>query len=263
MRTCMVSSGRSPARGWVRGFLVRWASYLAGGCVVLAGAAWAGPGAHGPNGEHLGESPAAVKGSPRASQPRLEAQSERYELVGTLSDGELSLMIDVFSSNAPVLGAKVEVEAHGLKATAVFHPDQGDYAVTDAALLQRLAAPGEHAVLITIAPRAGGPEIEADLLAGVLSPPEIASPLAEHEHGHSWAARGGVGLGLLALAAALFVWLRGRGGWGRKHGAARADGARDEPRQDGSEIGPQGAPKAEPEAAPKAAQKDAEQGGQA
>lgn len=95
--------------------------------------------------------------------PRLEAHTELFELVARLEGGELSLMIDRYASNEPLLNASVELESGGLKAKASFHADIGDYAVNDPAFLKLLAAPGEHPLVITV--QAGS---EADLLDGVL-----------------------------------------------------------------------------------------------
>lgn len=47
---------------------------------VTLGPAWASPGAHGPNGEHL-DGPAAA--APAGSLPRLETFSEAFELVAS------------------------------------------------------------------------------------------------------------------------------------------------------------------------------------
>ncbi|MFZ2987271.1 MAG: hypothetical protein WA086_04705, partial [Ideonella sp.] len=93
----------------------------------------AAPGAHGPNGEHL-DSPATARLS--AGLPRVEAKSEAFELVAELRAGELAILVDRFESNEPVLGAKLEVESGTHQAVAAFRAEQGDYAVTDAALLK-------------------------------------------------------------------------------------------------------------------------------
>ena len=74
----------------------------------------------------------------------MEAKSETFELVARLGGGELSILIDRFETNEPVLNAQVEVESGKLKAVAKFHADQGDYAVDDAALLGALGQPGAH-----------------------------------------------------------------------------------------------------------------------
>lgn len=127
---------------------------------LLASPAFAAPGAHGPNGEHL-DSPSAAGGAPAA--PRVEAHSELFELVGTLSGGELSILVDRYHTNEPVLNGRLEVESGAHKAVAKFHADLGDYSVDDAAFLQAIGKPGEHPLVFTIA--AAG---ETDLLDGTL-----------------------------------------------------------------------------------------------
>lgn len=145
---------------------------------INAGTAFAGPGAHGPNGEHL-DGPAA---SPAASalHPRVEAKSELFELVATLAGGELSLLIDRYETNEPVLDAQVEIESAGLKAKARFHADHGDYAVNDAAMLEQLARSGTHPLVITVI--AGQ---DADLLDGRLVVGDSQAEDAGHGHVHA------------------------------------------------------------------------------
>jgi hypothetical protein len=159
-------------------FSVRSASRALTLAVVwsLGSLAWAGPGAHGPNGEHL-ETPTAVSGT---GLPRVEAHSELFELVGQLHEGELSLLIDRYESNEPVLEAQVEVESGGLKAVAKFHADHGDYAVDDERLLALLRQPGEHALVFTIVKGA-----DSDLLDGSLQRPMAVAP-PEHADGGGW-----------------------------------------------------------------------------
>jgi hypothetical protein len=147
----------------------------AGLLALAAAAALAAPGAHGPGGEHLDQLPSA---GAAGSVPRVEAKSEAFELVGRLQGGELSILIDRYQTNEPVLDAKLEVESGAHKATAAFRADQGDYAVSDAALLKALATPGEHALVFTL--MIGK---ESDLLDGNLVTPG-ASSAADHDHGH-------------------------------------------------------------------------------
>ena len=104
----------------------------------------AGPGAHGPNGEHL-DGPTTVRAV--AALPRVEAQTEAFELVAELRASELSILVDRYASNEPVLGARLDVESGAFKAVAAFRAEQGDYVATDAALLKALAAPGEHGLV--------------------------------------------------------------------------------------------------------------------
>lgn len=133
----------------------------------LLGPAMAAPGAHGPNGEHL-DGPAGAVAT--GSLPRVETFTEDFELVGHLSGGELSVLIDRYNSNEPVLNGKLEVQYKDLKAQAKFHPDMGDYAIDDKKFLQALSAPGKHALLFTLV--AGE---ESDLLEGTLEVPADAA----------------------------------------------------------------------------------------
>ena len=129
----------------------------------------AGPGAHGPGGEHL-DGPAGHSHAVASDAPRLESHTELFELVATLADDELSILIDRYDTNEPVLGAQVEVEAGTLKAVARFHADHGDYAVADVAFLQALARRGQHPLGIT-----GSAGADSDLIDGVL---EVGAPAA-------------------------------------------------------------------------------------
>jgi hypothetical protein len=159
--------------------------------------AWAGPGAHGPGGEHLD----APGGHSQAgeSAPRMEAKSESFELVARLMGDELSILVDRFETNEPVLGAQLDVESRGRKAHAKFHEDHGDYAVDDPAFVKALAAPGEHPLVFTLV--AGN---ESDLLEGILA--VSSAPVAAHDDHltwKQWAAIGAAAIAALALAFAL------------------------------------------------------------
>lgn len=156
----------------------------------------ASPGAHGPNGEHLDGEPAAASAG---SVPRFETFTEMFELVGQLSGGELSIMIDRYETNEPVLNGKLEVEYKGQKALAKFHADMGDYAIDDPKLVKALSAPGKHALMFTF--MAGE---ESDLLEGTLV---VAAPAADdHDHApaRQWLALGVLG-GAAAIALILYV----------------------------------------------------------
>lgn len=139
--------------------------------------ALAAPGAHGPNGEHLDAPATAIVAS---TLPRFEARSESFELVAELRAAELVIVVDRYETNEPVLGATLEVESSGAKAVAAFRPEQGDYAVSDSALLKALAAPGEHGLVFTLV--AG---TDSDLLDGTLVTGAGRAPASEGDHGHS------------------------------------------------------------------------------
>lgn len=165
------------------------------GLLGLASLTWA----HG--GVDHGDTAMAVSAT---GLPRVEAHSDLFELVGQLDGQGLSLLIDRYDSNAPVLGAKVTVESGGIEAAATFHADHGDYAVTDERLLTLLRQGQEHALVFTIT--AGD---DSDLLDGTLRRPQAAAP-AEHATGLPW---GQLLLGLVVLAALLaaaYVYLQRR-----------------------------------------------------
>ena len=142
---------------------------------LMSALTWAGPGAHGPNGEHL-DSPKTDK--PMYAGLRIEANSDIFELVGTLVGGELSIFIDRFVTNEPLLQAQVEVESGALKAQAKFRAEIGDYKIEDSAMLQKFSTPGEHPLVITVI--AGN---DSDLLDTVL---RVPASLAEDEHHFHW-----------------------------------------------------------------------------
>ena len=183
--------------------------------LTLNATAVAAPGAHGPNGEHLDAPATAYVAS---TLPRLEAQTESFELVAQLRTAELVIVVDRYETNEPVLGAKLEVESGGLKAVASFRPDQGDYAVTDAALLAALTAPGEHPLVFTLVAGA-----ESDLLDGTLvaAAGRAASPRGDHGHSHddhshdhelgraTWI---GGGISAMGLLGGIAWWRRRRSG---------------------------------------------------
>jgi hypothetical protein len=176
---------------------------MTGAVPGLVGSAAAGPGAHGPGGEHL-DTPGHATGS--EINPRLETSTELFELVATLRHDELSIMIDRYETNEPVLGESVAVNAGGIAAEAQFHADLGDYAVDDPAFVRALWKPGEHALVFTVIS-----DDETDLLDGTLAV-RTASRDGGDDHAHVpvtvWA---GAGAGLLGVGAAGFwVWRRVR-----------------------------------------------------
>ncbi|RST47669.1 hypothetical protein [Variovorax sp. MHTC-1] len=172
--------------------------------LLLSAGAFAAPGAHGPNGEHL-DNPAAAT-SAAATAPRMEAKSEAFELVAHLRDDELSILINRFETNEPVLDAKVEVESGQVKAVAKFHSDLGDYAIDDPAFLKALKAPGAHALVITVVAGA-----DADLLEGTLNTEGAAAGGHSHddEHGHGVPVIVWIALALLTCGVAIYVLNRG------------------------------------------------------
>jgi len=111
---------------------------------------------------------------PAALAPRVEAQSESFELLGVLEGGKLTLYLDRFATNEPVTDAAIEIESGAFKATAQ-SGGEGVYTAPAAAL----AKPDQYPMVFTI--RAAG---ETDLLNGTLGVPP---PQGASSPPHSWA----------------------------------------------------------------------------
>jgi hypothetical protein len=190
-----------------------WVGAIVAAACSLAAAA---PGAHGPNGEHLDEKTPSAAGT---ALPRVEAKSELFELVAQLRRGELSILVDRYETNEPVLNAKLDVESGTLKATAAFRAEAGDYVVTDAALLKALATPGEHALVFTLVAAD-----DADLLDGTLVSAGATTAASDHGHSHDGDGAHDHGLERAAWigAAVLALGLLGGVGWWRQRRRERA-----------------------------------------
>lgn len=160
--------------------------------IVAMSAAFAAPGAHGPNGEHL-DAPAEQASS--TARPRIETFTESFELVGHLTGDELSVVIDRYETNEPVVNGRLEVEFNGLKAPAKFHADHGDYAFDDKQLLAALAKPGKHALIFTLT--AGN---DSDLLEATLVVKAGNAPHGAPHFPWAWAAAAAIAALLVGLA---------------------------------------------------------------
>lgn len=104
-------------------------------------------------GEDHGDTASPVQ-STQSLAPRAEAHSESVEMLAVYEDRELTLFLSEFSTNAPIAGAKVEIESGSNKAVATT-AGSGAYKVP----APWLANAGKHGLVVTIE----GKEI-ADLL---------------------------------------------------------------------------------------------------
>ena len=145
---------------------------------------------------HGGEDHSAPPPPPtQAVAPRAAAATEEFEAVVVLDAGKLLLYLDRFASNAPVAGAKVEIEGGPFKGVAN-ETSPGIYAL-DA----KSVPAGKHPLTITI--EAGD---SADLLSASLDigPPAPAAPEAPGwRNALAWTVAG-----LLVLAAGLKLMRR-------------------------------------------------------
>ena len=139
--------------------------------------------------------------APTVQALRVEAASEAFELVAQLQGDKLVIHLDRFATNAPVTGAKVDVEGGPLKAVKAIERD-GVYTAPAVGL----NTPGTHALVFTI--QAGD---APDLLTGdlvVASPEHAAVAGATGLPATRWIAAA-VAAALVA-GAALFAWRRRR-----------------------------------------------------
>lgn len=146
---------------------------------------------------HEGHDDAATAPSlPGTNLPRVEAQSDLFEIVGVVRNGVMTLFLDRYATNEPVVDAKIDIEAGQLKGPAQANPD-GTYTLKHATLTQ----PGQLPVTFTIA--AGR---DSDLLTGdlVIGDPSTASVRADVDaFGKRWWWAAG---GLVVLAGIAIAW---------------------------------------------------------
>jgi hypothetical protein len=145
--------------------------------------------------EGHGDAAPVASGLPGANVPRIEAQSDSFEIVGVIQHGVLTLFLDRYASNEPVVDAKIDIEAGALKGSAQANAD-GTYTFKHAALTQ----PGQFPVTFTIT--AGS---DSDLLAGdlVIVDPDAVAAHATSDPSWtrwSWIAGGFVVLAGIAIA---------------------------------------------------------------
>lgn len=144
---------------------MKWFAHLM--LLVWPMIALAGPG--GPGHDH-GAAPAAVSAT---LAPRVEAQSDSFELVAVLEGGKLTLYLDRFATNEPVSDARIEIESGTFKAVAQPGTDSV-YAAPGAAFAQ----PGQYPLVFTIQAADS-----SDLLIGTLIVPQ---PAGQSAHGYDW-----------------------------------------------------------------------------
>ena len=147
--------------------------------------------------------PVALAADVPAPIPVAVAESEAFEVVGRLEDEGFVFYIDRADSNAPVLGATLEVESAGKAAKATFRAERGDYLIADAEWLKPLRQPGEYPLAMTLVAGADSDLLSADLDV-------FAAPEAAHD---GWRpGRAGAWLAVALLIGAALVWRRSRKG---------------------------------------------------
>jgi hypothetical protein len=157
-------------------------------------------------GEEHGEVPALTNNT--RSLPSSEAKSSDFELVAQLQGDTLTVYLDSYSDNQPIIGASIEVESAAFK-TTLQAVAPGTYQANAAALNH----PGEHSLLFTIV--AGE---QSDLLDSVLNVTAIAAAEPAHASRRLWWLGGA--LAALALLAAAVLLRRRQARVLAHHGAS-------------------------------------------
>lgn len=122
---------------------------------------------------HEGHDDGAPPTSSGPLAPRIEAQSESFELVAVLEDGKFTLYLDRFATNEPVSNARIEIESGAFKAVAQPGADSVYTAPGEV-----FAKPGQYPLVFTIQAADG-----SDLLNGTLTIPQ---PAGQSAHSHDW-----------------------------------------------------------------------------
>lgn len=166
--------------------------FLAGlgfGLAVLASALAADE--HGHDHEHDHGAPAQEA---TGALPRFAAVSDAFELVGIVNGTHVALYLDRFEDNAPVTGARIELEIAG--ATLSVEAHEGAYEAT-------LAEPLKPGVVPVIATVVAGDQ--SDLLAAEIDVHEAAhadaAPAPAWRRLAPWGAALAAGLAAVALMA--------------------------------------------------------------
>lgn len=158
----------------------------------LAAPAMAGPGHDG--GHEPDEVPLASTGP---AQPRFEAHSDLFEVVGALNRGELALTLDRYATNEPVADAQIELESGNYKAIGEARAEPGMYRFESVPF----ATPGTYPITLTIT---AGDDVDL-LAADLVVPPAPAASAATDASAldrRLWWGAGGVAA-VLALAFGL------------------------------------------------------------
>ena len=127
--------------------------------------------------------------------PRVEATSDLFEIVGIVENGVMTIFLDRYATNDPIANARIEIEIGPVKGSTQQSPD-GTYTFKHAVLSQPAQLP------VTFAVAAGG---DSDLLTGdlVISDPNAVNAYSTIDFVWKWwwwAAGGLVLGGVLAIA---------------------------------------------------------------
>jgi hypothetical protein len=164
---------------------------LLSACIAIGQLPIAG---HAHEGHDDDASPAS--GLPGVDVPRIEAQSDLFEIVGVVERDAMKIFLDRYATNEPVTDAKIDIEAGPLKGFAQANPD-GTYTFKNPALTQ----PGRLPVTFTIV--AGS---DSDLLTGELVIGDRDAAKARANDDSAWKRLLWATGGLVLLAGIVIAW---------------------------------------------------------
>lgn len=185
---------------------------IAFGCLLVLTVSLSGSLAH--EGHDHGDDEKSVAVS--SAFPRVTAQSDRYEIVGILKNGELSIFVDDAVSNQPVVDVNLQVTIGDAEAVEAKRDPNG-YVVP----LPNPERSGSTEVIFAISGGQGD-----DLLVGSFTPsPSIEPP---SQQSPAWFSRGRTAMGLAIVGIVLgllFGYLRSQGRRRASYVAGLASGA--------------------------------------
>ncbi len=146
------------------------------------------------------ETPTAL---PQAASPKLVLQSETYQFVAVLKDGDLTIFLDRTADNAPVADATISLGIGDAQLAA--RPGPGGTYVVEGGPLR---TPGRYEIIASITGVVGD-----DLLIGTLTIPEVRTEGASADRPNAFRLAGlpawSYGLGLFIGGLILGLLLRG------------------------------------------------------
>lgn len=128
--------------------------------------------------------------------PRVEASSDLFEVVGVVDRGTMTIFVDRYATNEPVIDAKIDIDAGTAKGMAQASRD-GTYTFAHAALAQ----PGTLPVTFTVASGA-----DTDLLTGELVIVDANAPDSRTQTTPAWKATAWIAGSLILVGIVTALW---------------------------------------------------------
>lgn len=145
---------------------------------------------------HEGHDDAASTPVNVGGAPRVEASSDLFEVVGVVDRGTMTIFLDRYATNEPVIDAKIDIDAGTAKGVAQASRD-GTYTFAHAALAQLGTLP----VTFTVASGA-----DTDLLTGELVIGDANAPDSRTQTTPAWKATAWMAGSLILVGIVTALW---------------------------------------------------------